>query len=132
MMVIHQEKFLFASSVGFTTSGNIVEPYSSKNHFKKVQIPKISPGDKEGCILTVWSLYMLVKKLNFFKTIGDIKKPPPEVLNNSLVKVTFLPWKISTFQAKNSMWKQKSAFQGGFQKWLESHLESQITCSETP
>ena len=48
MMVMRQERLLFASSVGFTTPGNIVELYSSKNRFKKVQIPKIPPGHKEG------------------------------------------------------------------------------------
>ena len=48
MMITHQKMIDFASSIGFTTPRNIVERYSSKNRFKKVQIPKIPPWHKEG------------------------------------------------------------------------------------
>ena len=48
MMVTRQEMIVFPSSIGFTTPWNIVERYSSKNRFKKVQIPKIPPWHKEG------------------------------------------------------------------------------------
>ena len=48
MMVTHQKMIVFASSIGFTTPWNIVERYSSKNRFKKVQIPKIPHWHKEG------------------------------------------------------------------------------------
>ena len=48
MMVTHQKMIVFASSIGFTAPWNIVERYSSKNCFKKVQIPKIPPWHKEG------------------------------------------------------------------------------------
>ena len=47
-MVTRQKMIVFASSIGFTTPWNIVERYSSKNRFKKVQIPKIPPWHKEG------------------------------------------------------------------------------------
>ena len=47
-MVTHQKMIVFASSIGFTAPWNIVERYSSKNCFKKVQIPKIPPWHKEG------------------------------------------------------------------------------------
>ena len=53
MMVTHQKMIVFASSIGFTAPWNIVERYSSKNCFKKVQIPKIPPWHKEGCFWNV-------------------------------------------------------------------------------
>ena len=59
-MVTHQKMIVFASSIGFTTPWNIVERYSSKNRFKKVQIPKIPPWLKEGCdlysLIIIWNL----------------------------------------------------------------------------
>ena len=48
MMVTRQKMIVFASSIGFTTPWNIVERYSSKNRFEKVQIAKIPPEHKEG------------------------------------------------------------------------------------
>ena len=47
-MVTHQKMIVFASSIGFTTPGNIAEHYSSKNRFKKFQISKIPTWHKEG------------------------------------------------------------------------------------
>ena len=48
MMVTRQKMIVFASSIDFTTPWNILERYSLKNHFKKLQIPKIPPWHKEG------------------------------------------------------------------------------------
>ena len=45
---------VFASSIGFTTLWNVVERYSSKKRFKKVQIPKTPPGHKEGTSFEGW------------------------------------------------------------------------------
>ena len=47
-MVTRQKMIVFASSIDFTTPWNILERYSLKNHFKKLQIPKIPPWHKEG------------------------------------------------------------------------------------
>jgi len=48
MMVTRQKMIVFASSIDFTTPWNILERYSLKNYFKKLQIPKIPPWHKEG------------------------------------------------------------------------------------
>ena len=48
MVVTRQKMVLCASSINFTTPWTIVERYSSKNRFKKLQIAKIPPWHKEG------------------------------------------------------------------------------------
>ena len=52
MMVMRQKMIVFASSMDFTTPLNILERYSLKNHFKKLQIPKIPPWHKEGLLIS--------------------------------------------------------------------------------
>ena len=44
MVAIHQKRIPFASSIGFTTPGIILEPYSSQNHFNKVQMISENPA----------------------------------------------------------------------------------------
>jgi len=51
MVVTRQKMVVCASSINFTTPWTIVERYSSKNRFKKLQIAKIPPWHKEGYFL---------------------------------------------------------------------------------